>query len=91
MVDWLHSAKEALTEPTFKRAVKIAFGNDTDTTACVAGGIVGLSLGLDAIPKCWLGALRGKELMQLLLSQYLQQLGMDATVVLRVKHVVKKV
>ena len=36
----------------FEEIVKsaISLGNDTDTTACIAGGIAGLKFGLKAIP-----------------------------------------
>jgi len=59
VVDCLHSARLALEEPTFERAVRraIAFGEDTDTTAAVAGGIAGIRFGLAGIPERWLSAL----------------------------------
>ena len=39
----------------------IAFGNDTDTTACIAGGLAGVRDGVDAIPRRWRDALRGGD------------------------------
>jgi ADP-ribosylglycohydrolase len=42
----------------------ISLGKDTDTTACVAGGIAGLRDGIKAIPERWKNALRGKELYE---------------------------
>lgn len=39
----------------------IKLGNDTDTTAAIAGGIVGVRAGLDGIPRVWLDAMRGRE------------------------------
>jgi ADP-ribosylglycohydrolase len=42
----------------------ISLGKDTDTTACVAGGIAGLRDGIRAIPERWKNALRGKELYE---------------------------
>ena len=59
VVDCLHSARLALEEPTFERAVKraVAFGDDTDTTAAVAGGIAGIRFGLGGIPERWISAL----------------------------------
>lgn len=65
VVDTLHSARAALAEPTYERVVKraIAFGLDTDTTACVAGGLAGVRDGIDAIPARWRTALRGQELV----------------------------
>jgi ADP-ribosylglycohydrolase len=44
-------------------------GNDTDTTACIAGGLAGLLYGCDAIPARWLDMLRGKELVEKLLAR----------------------
>ena len=46
-------------EETIKKA--IALGNDTDTTAAVAGGLAGIIYGYDNIPKRWIKELRGKE------------------------------
>lgn len=39
----------------------IAFGNDTDTTAAVTGGIAGVLYGFKNIPKRWFEILRGKN------------------------------
>ena len=52
VVDCLHSARLALAAGSYETAVRtaIALGNDTDTTACVAGGLAGLRDGLHAIP-----------------------------------------
>ena len=44
-------------EEAVKRAVQL--GNDTDTTACVAGGLAGIRFGLSDIPLRWRRALRG--------------------------------
>jgi ADP-ribosyl-[dinitrogen reductase] hydrolase len=56
-----------------ERAVKaaIALGDDTDTTACVAGGIVGVRGGARAIPERWLAALRGRDVLDPLIEQLL--------------------
>ncbi|MFJ1299305.1 ADP-ribosylglycohydrolase family protein [Pseudomonadota bacterium AL_CKDN230030165-1A_HGKHYDSX7] len=45
-------------EACMKRAV--ALGNDTDTTAAIAGGLAGLAYGEAALPPAWLAALRGR-------------------------------
>lgn len=42
-----------------KRA--IALGNDTDTTAAIAGSLAGALYGEHALPTRWVAALRGKE------------------------------
>jgi ADP-ribosylglycohydrolase len=64
VVDCLHSARCAVGAGPYEVAVRaaVALGNDTDTTAAVAGGIAGLRDGIEAIPRRWLDALRGKEL-----------------------------
>jgi ADP-ribosylglycohydrolase len=51
----------------------IALGNDTDTTACIAGGLAGLRGGIESIPGRWIEQLRGKELVQPLLDLLLER------------------
>lgn len=77
VVDCLRSARWAVGQGSYEQVIKaaIALGNDTDTTACVAGGIAGLRDGLGAIPPRWLGALRGQELLQPLLARLLARVG----------------
>ncbi|GAB4580976.1 MAG: ADP-ribosylglycohydrolase family protein [Anaerolineales bacterium] len=74
VVDCLNSARLALEETTYEEVIKaaIALGDDTDTTACVAGGLAGLGEGVGAIPARWLNGLRGKELVQPLLEKLSQ-------------------
>ena len=69
VVDCLRSAVIVQRESSYEAVVRaaIALGNDTDTTACVAGGIAGLRWGSDAIPARWLAQLRGIELFDELL------------------------
>lgn len=38
-------------------------GDDTDTTACVAGGLAGILYGYEGIPAEWLEVLRGKDVI----------------------------
>ena len=66
VVDCLRSARWALQAGDYEQVVKaaISLGKDTDTTACVAGGIAGLRDGVNAIPRRWRDALRGKELYE---------------------------
>lgn len=73
VIDSLWSAKSACGEMTFEAVVKaaIAFGNDTDTTACIAGGLAGIHFGFEAIPLRWLDSLRGRELVKPLERQLL--------------------
>jgi ADP-ribosylglycohydrolase len=72
VVDSLWSSIDCLLTTTdyeacVRRAVML--GNDTDTTACIAGGLAGLLYGYSAIPERWIGLLRGKELFEPLLAQ----------------------
>lgn len=73
VVDCLKSARYALQQTTYQDVIKtaIAFGRDTDTTACVAGGIAGLYFGFDSIPESWLAQLRAKDLVEPLLTKLL--------------------
>lgn len=68
--DSFASAREALKQPTFEGVVKkaISFGQDTDTTACIAGGIAGIYYSEDGIPRRWLQNLRGRDLLDPLLK-----------------------
>jgi ADP-ribosyl-[dinitrogen reductase] hydrolase len=70
VVDALHSARVAVDAGDYEAAVRraIAFGLDTDTTACIAGGIAGIRDGVDGIPVRWRTALRGRELLDPLLA-----------------------
>jgi ADP-ribosyl-[dinitrogen reductase] hydrolase len=51
---------------SYEEVVKAAIdlGHDTDTTACVAGGIAGIRDGVGAIPDRWLQQPRGREIVQ---------------------------
>jgi ADP-ribosylglycohydrolase len=70
VVDTLHSARFAMEERSFEAVLKaaISLGHDTDTTACVAGGLAGIRFGVQAIPKRWMKAMRGKDLVEPLLE-----------------------
>jgi ADP-ribosylglycohydrolase len=66
VVDSLWSSIECLLTTTdyeacVRRAVML--GNDTDTTACIAGGLAGSLYGYGDIPSRWVEVLRGKELV----------------------------
>ena len=74
VVDCLRSARDCVrAEGSYEGVVKAAgaLGNDTDTTAAVAGGIAGLREGVQGIPERWRAALRGRELVEPLLSALL--------------------
>jgi len=70
VVDCLRSARWSVEQGPYEQAVKaaISLGQDTDTTACVAGGIAGLRDGVGAIPERWRRDLRGQELLAPLLD-----------------------
>ncbi len=71
VLDTLHSARWALDQGEgYEAVVKLAIslGHDTDTTACVAGGLAGILYGKQAIPMRWRQALRGQELIEPLLA-----------------------
>ena len=63
VVDSLRSAHWANHNKSYEQVVKaaISLGDDTDTTACIAGGIAGLRFGRDTIPASWRDRLRGRK------------------------------
>ncbi len=71
VVDSLHTVRAACVEASYERIVRraISYGNDTDTTACLAGGIAGIRYATHGIPERWLGQLRGRELLEPLLER----------------------
>jgi ADP-ribosyl-[dinitrogen reductase] hydrolase len=77
VVDCLRSARMAVGAGGYEDVVKaaIALGHDTDTTACVAGGIAGIRDGVGGIPERWMRQLRGKELVEPLLQRLLAHAG----------------
>jgi len=66
VVDSLISARWEMQKPDYESVVKSAvkLGKDTDTTACIAGGVAGLRDGFEAIPTRWVEALRGREILE---------------------------
>lgn len=71
VVDCLRSAFMILMRATnYEEAVKLAImlGDDTDTTACVTGGLAGILYGFHSIPKRWYHSLRGKEAVEALIQ-----------------------
>lgn len=55
-----------LTTSSYEECVLAAvnLGDDTDTTAAVAGGLAGIVYGEAAIPEGWLAALRGRDVIE---------------------------
>jgi ADP-ribosylglycohydrolase len=75
VLDCLHSARLAVGAGGYERVVRasIRLGHDTDTTACVAGGIAGLRDGIGAVPERWRLGLRSRELFEPLLHRLLER------------------
>lgn len=75
VVDSLRSARLVMGESDYENVVKSAvlLGNDTDTTACIAGGVAGLRAGEFGIPARWRENLRGREIVAPLLERLLQR------------------
>jgi len=74
VVDCLRSVYQVVAaNASYEAVVKAAIllGHDTDTTACVAGGIAGIRDGLGAIPQRWRDGLRGQQLLTPLLHKLL--------------------
>lgn len=64
---WDAFAGAAGYRETIERAV--AYGNDTDTTAAIAGGLAGLRWGIDGIPADWLAGMRGRQVVDPLVDR----------------------
>lgn len=80
VVDSLWSSYHAfLMGNSFEDVVRraIALGNDTDTTACIAGGLAGIFYGYDGIPARWLSQLRGREIVDPIALRLLQHHGLE--------------
>ncbi|MCI9191417.1 MAG: ADP-ribosylglycohydrolase family protein [Lachnospiraceae bacterium] len=78
VVDCLRSAFMILERTSgYEEAVKqaVLLGNDTDTTACVTGGLAGILYGIQGIPKSWLSGLREREKAAELLERLLFEKG----------------
>lgn len=72
VLDSLHSARHALAAGKDYVSVirhAIALGNDTDTTAAIAGGLAGIRHGLGGIPEQWRAALCGRPLADPLIGR----------------------
>lgn len=73
VVDCLRSAfmimeRAVSYEDAVKRAIML--GDDTDTTACVTGGLAGILYGFGDIPDRWYEALRGKADVESLIQRF---------------------
>jgi ADP-ribosylglycohydrolase len=73
VLDSLWSARACLIDdPDFETAVRraIALGRDTDTTACIVGGLSGIVHGTEGIPQRWREALRGRDILDPILRDF---------------------
>lgn len=80
VVDCLHSARLALKRgQTYEDVVReaILLGEDTDTTACVAGGIAGIRHSLSGIPDRWIDGLRGRNIVGRVAGRLIAHLGLE--------------
>jgi ADP-ribosylglycohydrolase len=74
VVDAFWSAWDAFAgADSYASAVKraVAYGNDTDTTASIAGGLAGIFWGIESIPAEWLEHMRGGSLVQPMVDRLL--------------------
>ena len=53
----------------------VAYGNDTDTTAAIAGGLAGIYWTIDGIPADWLAGMRGRDIVAPLADRLLARDG----------------
>ncbi len=70
--DSFWSAWDAFAETgSYRETIEYAvrFGNDTDTTAAIAGGLAGIHWGIDGIPTDWLEGMRGREVVEPLVDR----------------------
>jgi len=81
VVDSLRSARLVSLNPTFAGVIRsaVSLGNDTDTTACIAGGIAGLMHGIHGIPAQWSSELRGHEILDPILVEFVHKVTTDRT------------
>jgi ADP-ribosyl-[dinitrogen reductase] hydrolase len=72
VVDCFWSAWDAFAQGDSYRNVierAIGYGDDTDTTACVAGGLAGIYWGRGGIPDEWLNGMRGQDVVEPILRK----------------------
>lgn len=78
VVDSIRSARWLLNEyHDYESVIKgaISLGNDTDTTAAIAGGLAGVQYGIGTIPEIYLAGLRDINRIELLIRTLLGEKG----------------
>jgi ADP-ribosyl-[dinitrogen reductase] hydrolase len=78
VVDSLRSVRMVLKHDNFEDVIKhsVLLGDDTDTTAAIAGGIAGIRGGIKSIPERWMNKMKGKELVKPLIKRLLENVSM---------------
>lgn len=73
VVTTLRSVRIAVRQPDFRSVIQkaISLGEDTDTNAAIAGGLMGAKVGMNGLPADWLEQMRGKELVEPLVKRWL--------------------
>jgi ADP-ribosylglycohydrolase len=63
--------------PSYRKTIEraIRYGNDTDTTAAIAGGLAGLWWGIGGIPGEWLAGMRGRDIVEPLVGRLVAEHG----------------
>jgi len=61
---------------TIERAIR--YGHDTDTTACIAGGLAGIRFGVHGVPVEWLHGMRGREVVEPLVARLVEGVSASA-------------
>ena len=77
VVDSLWSVDSVIKDgDTYEDVVKfsIMLGNDTDTTAAIAGGLAGMKFGIEGISDRWVQTLQGQERIEELLPDFRLQI-----------------
>ena len=75
VVDSFWSAWDAFAPaPDYVAAVTAAvrYGDDTDTTAAIAGGLAGVAFGIEAVPTAWQRGLRDRSTAQVLIDRLVE-------------------
>jgi ADP-ribosyl-[dinitrogen reductase] hydrolase len=78
VVDSFWSAWDAFAgASSYRGAIEraVRYGHDTDTTACIAGGLAGIYWGLEGIPRAWLEGMRGKDIAEPLVARLVESAG----------------
>ena len=78
VVDCFWSAWDAFAvSDSYESSVRkaISYGDDTDTTAAVTGGLAGIYWGLKCIPQEWIRGMRGAEIVESLVDRLIDRDG----------------